>query len=207
MLEVFNCYYEKVLVKVEWDNLVFLLVKVDWFYFEDMLECLQCFIGSVIYEWVVLLGKCIVEMYIVLAFEIIEMDFEFECFFQYYQWFIYFQYCKLVNEKLIVLECCFFFLLEYIVIEVYCILEIKDEIMDCFSQIYVCKIEVIKICVYGDYYFGQVFFNGCDFFIIDFEGEFMYFISECCFKCMFFKDVVGMICLLYYVVYGQLVFN
>lgn len=207
MLETLNRYYEKVLAKVERDNPAPPLVRADRFYFEDTPERLQRLIGSVIYERAALLGKRTAEMHIALASETTDPDFEPERFSQHYQRSIYSQHRKLVNEKLTALERRLPDLPEHIAVEAERILEIKEEIIDCFSQIYSHKIEATKTRVHGDYHLGQVLFNGRDFFIIDFEGEPMYSISERRLKRTPFKDVAGMIRSLHYAAYGQLVLN
>ncbi|TXB61923.1 maltose alpha-D-glucosyltransferase [Phaeodactylibacter luteus] len=207
MLEALNRYYEKVLAKVERDTPPPALVEKNRLYFEDTPERLQRLIGSVIYERAALLGQRTAEMHIALAQETTDPAFAPERFTQNYQRSIYAQHRKLVNEKLSALERRLPSLPEHIASEARQVLDIREEIMAAFSEIYSRKIEATKTRVHGDYHLGQVLFNGRDFYIIDFEGEPMHSISERRLKRTPFKDVAGMIRSFHYAAYGQLVLN
>lgn len=207
MLEELNRYYEKVLTKIERSKPLPKLVTKDRLYFKNIPEQLQKLIGSVTYERVVLLAQRTAEMHIALASREDDPDFRPERFTQNYQRSIYSGHRKLVSEKLSALSYRLQSLPAHIASEAQQILDIQEEIMASFKEIYSQKIDAYKTRIHGDYHLGQVLFNGRDFFIIDFEGEPMHSISERRLKKTPFKDVAGMIRSFHYAAYGQLVLN
>ncbi len=207
MLEALNRYYDKVLSKVNRNEPLPPLVKGERVYFDQTPEQLQRLIGSVIHERATLLGVRTAQMHIALASDQEDPDFAPERFTHNYQRSVYSQHRKLVNEKLTALSRRMSQLPDHIAAEARKILNIKDDIMDCFRQIYDNKIDTTKTRVHGDYHLAQVLFNGRDFYIIDFEGEPMYSISERRLKRTPFKDVAGMIRSFHYAAFGQLVLN
>ncbi|MBK6902126.1 MAG: maltose alpha-D-glucosyltransferase [Saprospirales bacterium] len=207
MLESLDRYYEKVLTKSEKTAKVPDLVSADRLYFENIPETLQKYISSVTYERVVLLAQRTAEMHIALASDQEDPEFCPERFTQNYQRSIYAGNRKLVTEKLNGLAQRLPSLPAHIAAEAKQALDLRDEIMECFSEIYQKKINATKTRVHGDYHLGQVLFNGKDFFIIDFEGEPLHTISERRLKKTPFKDVAGMIRSFHYAAFGQLVLN
>lgn len=207
MLEDLDRYYEKVLTKSVKTKDEPALVAKDRLYFDDIPETLQKFITSVTYERVSLLGRRTAEMHIALASDHEDPEFSPERFTPNYQRSIYAGNRKLVTEKLNGLARRIPSLPAQIASEAQQILDLREDIMECFSDIYQHKIHATKIRVHGDYHLGQVLFNGRDFFIIDFEGEPMHTISERRLKKTPFKDVAGMIRSFHYAAFGQLVLN
>ncbi|MBK7409399.1 MAG: maltose alpha-D-glucosyltransferase [Saprospirales bacterium] len=207
MLEELDRYYEKVLAKSKKTDEEPGLVSADRLYFDDIPETLQKYITSVTYERVVRLAQRTAEMHIALASVDDDPDFAPERFTQNYQRSIYAGNRKLVTEKLNGLAQRIPSLPPYIAEEAKQVLDLRDDIMECFSEIYQRKIQATKTRVHDDYHLGQVLFNGKDFFIIDFEGEPLYTISERRLKKTPFKDVAGMIRSFHYAAFGQLVLN
>ncbi len=207
MLEALNRYYEKVLAKVERGKPAPPLARKRPLFFKNTPERLQKLIGSMTAERAVLLGQRTAEMHIALASNTTDPDFTPERFTQNYQRSVYSQHRRLANETLKGLKRRMNSLPEHIAEEAQAILDIKDDILECFAEIYALKVEATKIRVHGDYHLGQVLYNGRDFFIIDFEGEPMHSISERRLKRTPFKDVAGMIRSFHYAAYGQLVLN
>ncbi|MCO6489017.1 MAG: maltose alpha-D-glucosyltransferase [Phaeodactylibacter sp.] len=207
MLEALNRYYEKVLTKVERGKPAPPLARKQPLFFKDTPERLQKLIGSMTAERAVLLGQRTAEMHVALASNTTDPDFTPERFTQHYQRSVYSQHRRLANETLKGLKRRLKSLPEHIAEEARQILDIKDDILECFAEIYALKVEATKIRVHGDYHLGQVLYNGRDFFIIDFEGEPMHSISERRLKRTPFKDVAGMIRSFHYAAYGQLVLN
>lgn len=207
MLEELNRYYEKVLTKIERSKPLPKLVTKDRLYFKNIPDQIQKLIGSVTYERVVLLAQRTAEMHIALASREDDPDFCPERFTQNYQRSIYSGHRKLVNEKLTALSYRLENLPEHIAAEAQQVLDIQEDIMESFKEIYSQKIDAYKTRIHGDYHLGQVLFNGRDFYIIDFEGEPMHSISERRLKKTPLKDVAGMIRSFHYAAYGQLVLN
>ncbi|MBR9921028.1 MAG: maltose alpha-D-glucosyltransferase [Bacteroidetes bacterium] len=206
-LEILSRYYEKVLSKVDRSVPPPDLIYKEHITFEDFPDRIQKLIGSVAYERAVLLAKRTAEMHIALASRKDDPDFVPEPFSQHYQRSIYSGHRKLVSEKLNALESRITKLPPHIAEEASQILDIREDILECFSEIYSRKIQTVKTRIHGDYHLAQVLFNGKDYFIIDFEGEPMHTISERRLKKTPFKDVAGMIRSFHYAAYGQLVLN
>jgi maltose alpha-D-glucosyltransferase / alpha-amylase len=207
MLQALDRYYEMALAKSDKSDKEPELVEADRLYFDDIPEIMQKYITSVVYERVTLLGKRTAEMHIALASDHEDPEFCPERFTQNYQRSIYSGNRKLVTEKLNGLAQRIPSLPPHIAAEAQQILEMREDIMACFSEISQRKINATKIRVHGDYHLGQVLFNGKDFFIIDFEGEPLHTISERRLKKTPFKDVAGMIRSFHYAAYGQLALN
>ncbi|MCB0705477.1 MAG: maltose alpha-D-glucosyltransferase [Saprospiraceae bacterium] len=206
-LEILNRYYEKVLSKLDRTIPVPDLVYKESLEFKDFPERIQKLIGSVAYERVVLLAQRTAEMHIALASRKDDPDFIPEPFSQHYQRSIYSGHRKLVADKLDALAGRMKKLPPHIAKEAQQILDIREPILECFSEIYSRKIKSEKTRIHGDYHLAQVLFNGRDFYIIDFEGEPMHTISERRLKKTPFKDVAGIIRSFHYAAYGQLVLN
>jgi maltose alpha-D-glucosyltransferase/alpha-amylase len=207
MLEELDRYYEKVLSKFDKNRALPELVEKDRLYFEDVPEQIQRFIGSLTFERVRLLAERTAEMHIALSSNTDQEDFCPERFSQHYQRSIYAGHRKLVAEKLDALADRMPSLPKHIAQEADQILELREDILHCFSEISSRKIDSTKIRIHGDYHLGQVLFNGKDFYIIDFEGEPLHTISERRLKKTPFKDVAGMIRSFHYAAFGQLVLN
>jgi maltose alpha-D-glucosyltransferase/alpha-amylase len=84
------------------------------------------------------------------------------------------------------------------------VLEMREEILALFRNIYRKKIDIAKIRIHGDYHLGQVLFTGKDFVITDFEGEPARAYSERRLKRCALRDVAGMIRSFHYAAYGSL---
>lgn len=207
MLEVLSRYYDKVLTKTDRQQEPPELLRHDRLYFDQLPEQLQQLIGSVTYERVKLLGQRTAEMHIALSSDHTDQDFRPEPFTQHYQRAIYAVHRKLVSDKLGALAGRINALPSHVAAEAQQILDLRDDILRCFEEIYSRRIHTVKTRIHGDYHLGQVLFNGRDFFIIDFEGEPMLSISERRLKRTPFKDVAGMIRSFHYAAYGQLLLN
>ena len=206
-LESLTRYYEKVSSKISKSQKTSDLIYKDRFYFENLSQTHQKLIGSVMNERVVKLAQRTAEMHIALASNHEQKDFRPERFTEHYQRSIYSGHRKLVADKLDALASRQKSLPKHIRQEAQKILDLRPQILECFSEIFNNKINATKIRIHGDYHLGQVLFNGKDFYIIDFEGEPLHAISERRLKKTPFKDVAGMIRSFHYAAFGQLVLN
>jgi maltose alpha-D-glucosyltransferase/alpha-amylase len=84
------------------------------------------------------------------------------------------------------------------------VLNMREDILALFRNIYKKKIDISKIRIHGDYHLGQVLFTGKDFVITDFEGEPARAYSERRLKRCALRDVAGMIRSFHYAAYGSL---
>ncbi len=207
MLDTLGRYYDKTLGKAAKNIEIPELVRQPRLYFDDTPEPVKKLIDSLTYERVVLLAQRTAEMHIALASGYDDKDFSPERFTEHYQRSVYSGHRKLVSEKLGALSNKIATLPPAAAAEAEQVLAMKDDILQCFQEIYSRRIEATKIRIHGDYHLGQVLFNGRDFFIIDFEGEPMLSISERRLKKTPFKDVAGMIRSFHYAAYGQLLLN
>ncbi len=80
----------------------------------------------------------------------------------------------------------------------------KALIEDTFKALRHEKIDSLKIRIHGDYHLQHVLFTGCDFIIIDFEGEPTRSISERRLKRSPLRDVAGMIRSFHYAAFAGL---
>jgi len=80
----------------------------------------------------------------------------------------------------------------------------KALIEDTFKALRHGKIDSLKIRIHGDYHLQHVLFTGCDFVIINFEGEHMRSISERRLKRSPLRDVAGMIRSFHYAAFAGL---
>ncbi len=200
-------YYDSVLSGISKSQHLPDLVYKDRFYFKDLSKVHQKLIGAQMHERIVKLAQRTAEMHIALASNSEQKEFKPERFTEHYQRSIYSGHRKLVADKLNALASRQKTLPKHIRQEAQKILDLRPQILECFSEIYSEKINATKIRIHGDYHLGQVLFNGSDFYIIDFEGEPLHTISERRLKKTPFKDVAGMIRSFHYAVFGQLVLN
>jgi len=84
------------------------------------------------------------------------------------------------------------------------VLALEPEILKRFRAVYERRIDAARIRHHGDYFLGQVLYDGKDFFIIDFEGEPAISISERRLKRSPLRDVAGMIRSFHYAAYAEL---
>ncbi len=206
-LESLTRYYERVSASVSKSVKTPALIYKDQFYFKDLPGMHQSLIGSVVSERIVKLAERTAEMHIALSSATKDKDFKPESFTEHYQRSIYSGHRKLVADKLDGLAKRRKTLPKHIQKEADKILDLRPQILECFSEIYQEKIKATKIRIHGDYHLGQVLFNGVDYYIIDFEGEPLHSIGERRLKKTPFKDVAGMIRSFHYAAFGQLVLN
>lgn len=207
MLDILSKYYEKILAQSKQHKKIPDLVRRPRMYFNDLPEVLQQLIGQDTYNRVTLLGRRTAEMHIALTSDHADLDFRPEPFTKHYQRSIYAVHRKLVSDKLGALGNRLHLLPSHVAAEARQVLDLREEILSCFSEIYSQVIHTNKTRIHGDYHLGQVLYNGSDFFIIDFEGEPMLSISERRLKRTPFKDVAGMIRSFHYAAYGQLLLH
>lgn len=87
-----------------------------------------------------------------------------------------------------------------VVEQVWCLLECLLVLFECLLLLVWQVVGGLLIRVYGDLYLGQVLMVQGDVCFIDFEGELVCSLEECCQCYSLMKDVGGMLCLFDYVV-------
>lgn len=200
-------FYERVLTQFKKGDKLPKLVNKPALRFEDVPEVIQEMIGRGFYERVVRLGQRTAEMHLALASDKTDPAFAPEPFTPNYQRSLYSTLRKLVKDRFKLLENSLMKLPNSGQQFAKRVLEMEDELLDCFSEIYQVKIEAMKSRIHGDYHLGQVLFTGKDFVIIDFEGEPGFSFSERRLKKHTFKDVAGMMRSFHYAAFGKIMLN
>ncbi|HXS36841.1 MAG TPA: maltose alpha-D-glucosyltransferase [Flavipsychrobacter sp.] len=158
-------------------------------------------------ERVQLLGIRTGEMHLAFATATDKKDFKPEEFSLHYQRSLFSSFQSLVRRAFQTLYKTLKTLPEHIVPEAEEVLELRDDILDKFRNIYSKKLDALKIRIHGDYHLGQTLFTGKDILIIDFEGEPLKSYSERRLKRSPLRDVAGMMRSFHYAAYGSLFLN
>jgi len=199
-------FYERVITKALKEKLPKLVNKAA-IKFEEAPEVIQEFVGRGFYERVVRLGQRTAEMHLALASDNNNQAFSPESFTANYQRSLYSSLRKLTKDRFRLLENS----MDKLNVETQelakKVLALEDKILECFSEIYLVRIEAVKTRIHGDYHLGQILFTGKDFVIIDFEGEPGFSFSERRLKKSPFKDVAGMMRSFHYAAFGKIVLN
>ncbi|HNP96692.1 MAG TPA: maltose alpha-D-glucosyltransferase [Cyclobacteriaceae bacterium] len=199
-------FFERVITKAKKEKLPKLVNKPS-ITFEEAPEIIQEFIGRGFFERVVRLGQRTAEMHLALASDKTNPSFAPEQFTANYQRSLYSSLRKLVRDRFNLLENSLEKLDEPTRALANKVLEMENDVLDCFKEIYEIKIDAIKTRIHGDYHLGQVLFTGNDFVIIDFEGEPGFSFSERRLKKNPFKDVAGMMRSFHYAAFGKILLN
>jgi maltose alpha-D-glucosyltransferase/alpha-amylase len=199
-------FYERVMTKAKKEKLPKLINKAA-IKFEEAPEIIQEFIGLGFYERVVRLGQRTAEMHLALAGDSSSPAFAPEYFSANYQRSLYSSLRKLVKDRFKLLEQQKSRLNKDAQALADKVLALEDQVLECFSEIYLTRISAIKTRIHGDYHLGQVLFTGKDFVIIDFEGEPGFSFSERRLKKSPIKDVAGMIRSFHYAAFGKILLN
>jgi maltose alpha-D-glucosyltransferase/alpha-amylase len=199
-------FYERVITKAKKEKLP-KLNNAPAIRFEESPEIIQEFIGKGFYERVVRLAQRTAEMHLALASDTSNPAFAPEYFNSNYQRSLYSSLRKLVKDRFKMLENALPRLNEETQQWARKVLDLENDILECFSDIYKVRIHAIKTRIHGDYHLGQVLFTGKDFIIIDFEGEPGFSFSERRLKKNPLKDVAGMMRSFHYAAYGKILLN
>ena len=84
------------------------------------------------------------------------------------------------------------------------VLELKNEILDCFKDIYDHKIPVMKIRTHGDYHLRQILWTGREYIMNSFEGDPSKSFSERRIRRSAMRDLAAMIRSLHYAAYSNI---
>ncbi len=199
-------FYERVMAKAKKEKIPKLINK-DAIKFEDAPELIQEFIGRGFYERVVRLGQRTAEMHLALASDQNNPAFIPEYFTANYQRSLYSTLRKLVRDRFKLLEQSLGKLNAETQDLARKVLDMEDQVLECFSEVYKTRINAIKTRIHGDFHLGQVLFTGKDFIIIDFEGEPGFSFSERRLKKNPLKDVAGMMRSFHYAAFGKILLN
>ena len=199
-------FYERVMAGAKKEKLPKLINKPS-IVFEEAPELIQEFIGRGFYERVVRLGQRTAEMHLALASDKSNPAFAPESFTANYQRSVYSSLRKLVRDRFKLLEQSLPKLNQDTRELAKKVLDLENDILECFSEVYQLRINGIKTRIHGDYHLGQVLFTGKDFIIIDFEGEPGFSFSERRLKKSPYKDVAGMMRSFHYAAYGKILLN
>ncbi len=199
-------FYERIITKAKTLKLPKLVNKAG-IKFEDAPDVIQEFIGRGFYERVVRLGQRTAEMHIALASDASNPAFAPEKYTANYQRSMYSSLRKLLRDRFAMLEN-YLPKLDVPTKELARkVLDMEDDILESFTEVYQIKINAMKTRVHGDYHLGQVLFTGKDFVIIDFEGEPGFSFSERRLKKNPLKDVAGMMRSFHYAAFGKILLN
>jgi maltose alpha-D-glucosyltransferase/alpha-amylase len=199
-------FYERIMTKAKKEKFP-KLINSSALTFEEAPEIIQEFIGKGFYERVVRLGQRTAEMHLALASDNSNPAFAPEYFTSNYQRALYSSLRKLVKDRFKLLENSLDRLSAETQQMAHQVLGMENEILECFSDIYLFRMNAIKTRIHGDYHLGQVLFTGKDFVIIDFEGEPGFSFSERRLKKNPLKDVAGMMRSFHYAAFGKILLN
>lgn len=200
-------FYERVLASPDRDQ-VPPLVDRPVLSFEESPPIIQTLIGRGFYERIARLGQRTAELHLALASKPDgDPAFAPEPFTANYQRALYSSLRKLVRERFSLLKQALSGLVPETRKVAKQVLDLEDDILECFSEIYKTRIRAVKTRIHGDYHLGQVLFTGNDFIIIDFEGEPGFSFSERRLKKHPLKDVAGMMRSIHYAAFGKILLN
>jgi maltose alpha-D-glucosyltransferase/alpha-amylase len=199
-------FYERVMAKGK-SVQVPKLVNKPCIKFEEAPEVIGDLIGRGFYERMVRLGQRTAEMHLALASDTSNPAFVPEPFTANYQRSMYSSLRKLVRDRFNLLEETLPKLTPTVQTFAREVLDLEDQILECFSEIHKIKIDGKKTRIHGDFHLGQVLFTGNDFVIIDFEGEPGFSFSERRLKKNPLKDVAGMMRSIHYAAFGKILLN
>ncbi len=199
-------FYERILTRVKKEKIP-KLINRSAIKFEEAPEIIQEFIGRGFYERVVRLGQRTAEMHLALASDSSNPAFAPENFTTNYQRSLYSSLRKLVKDRFRLLENALPKLNPETQELARKVLALEEQVLECFSEIYLVRIQALKTRIHGDFHLGQVLFTGKDFIIIDFEGEPGFSFSERRLKKNPMKDVAGMIRSFHYAAFGKILLN
>lgn len=199
-------FYERVMAKAKKEKLP-ALINRSALRFEEAPELIQELIGRGFYERVVRLGQRTAEMHQALASDKSNPSFSPEYFTANYQRSLYSTLRKLTRDRFKLLESSLDKLNDETRELAKKVLDLEDNVLECFSEVYQHRINAVKTRIHGDYHLGQVLFTGKDFIIIDFEGEPGFSFSERRLKKNPLKDVAGMMRSFHYAAFGKILLN
>lgn len=198
-LDVLTGYYERLLASQEID-IQQMLPDVVQKHLEEL-------IGGRYMEAAQLLGQRTAEMHLALASHPEDKDFRPEPFSLLYQRSLYqsMRSTTRATLQLLAKQLPLFSGLRKALAEE--VLKSEQAIFECYQQIYRMKISGLRMRIHGDYHLGQVLYTGKDFYIIDFEGEPLYPMSQRRFKRSPLRDVAGMLRSFHYAAHKVLLSN
>src|SRR5690606_1520784 len=200
-------FYERVLASPDRDQ-VPPLVDRPVFSCHDSPPLSHTLIGRGFYERIARLDQRTAELHLALASKPDgDPAFAPEPFTANYQRALYSSLRKLVRERFSLLKQALSGLVPETRKVAKQVLDLEDDILECFSEIYKTRIRAVKTRIHGDYHLGQVLFTGNDFIIIDFEGEPGFSFSERRLKKHPLKDVAGMMRSIHYAAFGKILLN
>ncbi len=172
--------------------------------YSEIPEDMKMLMGNIFPERIALLGQRSVEMHQALASHPGTKDFEHEDFSLHYQRSLFSSLQSLTRSTFENLEKNLNDLPEAIKEEAQEVLDMRNEVLECFKRVFDHKIPTLKIRTHGDFHLNQVLWTGKDFMIKNYEGEPARPFSERRLKRSPLRDVAAMIRSFHYAAYSSI---
>ena len=173
--------------------------------YEDFPEPVQEMMGIILPERIYQLGEFTAELHDALSQHSSDDDFDKEESSLHYQRSLYSGLQTLTRTSLEKLRKTLKQLPEDTAKEAQEVIGLKNEILECFKDIYDHKIPVMKIRTHGDYHLKEILWTGREYIMNSFEGDHTKSFSERRIRRSAMRDLAAMIRSLHYAAYSNII--